>query len=213
MGALSDRILKIVSQQPGIPDRWLAELLFGPGTAQQRVNGECRSLAAKGLLERAQRADGLIGNFVTTEQSSASVVVEGQEMPPAPYPHSTSAPFMSEDVLKKMLQSWLITQGWTVEVAWARAPGIDIHARQGGRRWIIEAKGEGTLAPMRVNYFLGVLGETLQRMTDPQAAYSVAFPDLKQFRGLWARLPNLAKERTKISALFVSHGGNIEQIT
>jgi hypothetical protein len=120
---------------------------------------------------------------------------------------------MSEDFLKKILQSWLIAQGWTVEVAWARAPGVDLHARQGDRRWIIEAKGEGTLDAMRVNYFLGVLGETLQRMADPHAAYSVAFPDLKQFRGLWARLPNLAKERTKISALFVSHNGHVEEIS
>jgi len=29
---------------------------------------------------------------------------------------------------------------------------------------------------MRVNYFLGVLGETLQRMDDAQAKYSIALP-------------------------------------
>ena len=213
MGALSDRILQIVSQQPGITDRWLAEHLFGPGSPQQRVNGECRFLGNKGLLKRAQRADGLIGNFVTSDQRSSSLVAQPREMPPAPSLPSASTPFMSEDFLKKILQSWLIAQGWTVEVAWARAPGVDLHARQGDRRWIIEAKGEGTLDAMRVNYFLGVLGETLQRMADPHAAYSVAFPDLKQFRGLWARLPNLAKERTKISALFVSHNGHVEEIS
>ena len=55
---------------------------------------------------------------------------------------------------------------------------------------------------MRVNYFLSMLGETLQRMDDPDASYSIAVPDLPQFRGLWARLPALAKSRTQISAIF-----------
>jgi hypothetical protein len=57
---------------------------------------------------------------------------------------------------------------------------------------------------MRVNYFLAVLGEIQQRMDDGEARYSIAFPDMAQYRGLWERLPPLAKARTKVTALFVS---------
>jgi hypothetical protein len=78
----------------------------------------------------------------------------------------------SEDQLKTALKGWLEAQEWEVEVAWAKIRGIDIHARWRTERWIIEAKGGGTLDATRVNYFLGVLGETLQRMDDPKAAYA-----------------------------------------
>ena len=64
--------------------------------------------------------------------------------------------------------------------------------------------------PMRVNYFIGILGETLQRMDDPDARYSIAFPDMRQYRGLWERLPQLAKERTTIDMLLIDSKGNIE---
>jgi len=64
---------------------------------------------------------------------------------------------------------------------------------------------------MRVNYFVAILGELLQRMTDPAAHYSVALPDLKQFRGLWRRLPPMAKARTGITALFVAPSGQITE--
>jgi hypothetical protein len=62
---------------------------------------------------------------------------------------------------------------------------------------------------MRVNYFLGILVETLQRMSDPSARYSIALPDLPQFRALWVRLPSLAKKRTDIAALFVTPAGQV----
>lgn len=50
----------------------------------------------------------------------------------------------------------------------------------------------------------------LQRMDDPDARYSIAFPDMKQYRGLWERLPQLAKERTTIDMLLIDSKGNIE---
>ncbi len=65
---------------------------------------------------------------------------------------------------------------------------------------------------MRVNYFLSILGELLQRMDDPDARYSIALPDMQQFRRLWQRLPQLAKARTTISALFVSPSGKVEEV-
>ena len=65
---------------------------------------------------------------------------------------------------------------------------------------------------MRVNYFLHALGEILQRMNNKEAKYSIAFPDLKQFRNLWERLPQLAKERTQATALFINFDGKVEEI-
>jgi hypothetical protein len=202
MSGLAESIMEVLRQQPGITDRRLAEALFGPRTPQQRVNGECRRLSDQGLISRDIRADGLIGNYLSGKRPQS--------------PASTSTPVMnntafSEDQLKTALQHWLEAQGWRVEVAWAKARGIDVRARRGDEHWIIEAKGSGSLDPMRVNYFLGVLGETLQRMDDPKAAYSIALPDLQQFRKLWSRLPVLAKQRTKITALFVKEDGWVEQ--
>jgi hypothetical protein len=118
---------------------------------------------------------------------------------------------LSEDDVKRRLQSWLAQSGWEVSVVWGRGRGIDVEAKKGTQRWIIEAKGCGSLNPMRVNYFVSMLGELLQRMNDANARYSIALPDLKQFRGLWARLPELAKSRTGISALFVNASGNIDE--
>lgn len=199
MSGLAGQILEAVREQPGITDRRLAEALFGPGTPQQRVNGECRRLFDQGLINRNIGAGGLIGNYCS-----------GKRLAPLPPPALNHGAF-SEDQLKSVLLDWLVAQGWLVEVAWAKAHGIDLQARRGNERWIIEAKGSGSLDPMRVNYFLGVLGETLQRMDDPKAAYSIALPDLKQFRNLWSRLPILAKQRTKITALLVGVDGRVEQ--
>jgi len=41
-------------------------------------------------------------------------------------------------------------------------------------------------------------------MDDPAAKYSIAFPDIPQFRKLWSRFPAEAKSRTQITVLFVS---------
>lgn len=64
---------------------------------------------------------------------------------------------------------------------------------------------------MRVNYFLAILGELLQRMSDADAHYSIALPDLPQYRGLWNRLPALSKERTTMSALFIADTGVVTE--
>lgn len=116
----------------------------------------------------------------------------------------------SEDAVKKHLKLWLEQQGWSVKVAWGKTRGVDIEATKSGSRWLIEVKGIGSLQPMRVNYFIGMLGETLQRMDDPKAAYSIALPDHPQYRGLWNRLPELAKKRTQITMLFVAPNGRVE---
>jgi len=86
---------------------------------------------------------------------------------------------------------------------------IDYADTRAGRRWLIEVKGEGAHAQARANYFDAVLGQLLKGMTDPDASYSLALPDLPQFRALWDRLPAVAKARTGISALFVRRDGAV----
>lgn len=161
-------------------------------------------MEAKGeLIRRKRPQDGLIGNYPgdTSVPPLRTTVTKK---------HDVDA--LSEDQIKRILDEWLQSEGWTTQVAWGRTPGIDIDAIRGGERWVIEVKGPGSRPPMRVNYFIGILGETLQRMDDPNAHYSVALPDLKQYRGLWDRLPDLAKSRTGISLLLVSKAGAIEQL-
>ena len=111
---------------------------------------------------------------------------------------------LSEDEIKEVLVKWLSNQGWSTKVAWGRTQGVDVEAVKGKERWVIEVKGPGSRPQMRVNYFLGILGEMLQRMDNPATRYSIVLPDLQQYRRLWDRLPKLAKSRTKISILFVS---------
>lgn len=69
---------------------------------------------------------------------------------------------------------------------------------------LLEAKGSAMNPPQQVNYFLGALGELLQRMSDPEATYGLALPDSQQYRGLAARLPALAWQRLRLTVLFVS---------
>ncbi len=117
---------------------------------------------------------------------------------------------LQEDSVKGFLRTHLEAHAWHAAVVQGGAH-IDIDAKRAQERWIIEVKGCGSLNPMRVNYFLGALGELLQRMSDPEARYSIAVPDLPQFRGLWNRLPPLAKQKTGISCLFVRADGNVER--
>jgi hypothetical protein len=65
---------------------------------------------------------------------------------------------------------------------------------------------------MRVNYFIAMLGELLQRMSETDARYSIALPNMQQYRRLWDRLPALARQRTGITALFVSADGTVEYL-
>jgi hypothetical protein len=65
---------------------------------------------------------------------------------------------LAEDALKSALKGWLEADGWTVEVAWRGAHGVDIAARRDADLWLIEVKGRGSRPEMRVNYFLAILG-------------------------------------------------------
>jgi hypothetical protein len=47
-------------------------------------------------------------------------------------------------------------------------------------------------------------------MEGKDTKYSIALPDMAQYRDLWSKLPALAKKRTKITALFVKKSGQVE---
>lgn len=203
MKTFADKLLAEVERSPGVSDRELADILCGRDKHPTQVNQEARLLETKARIIRQQRLDGIIGNY----PAGNSPVVG---TPPKPSIKRTPER-LSEDEVKECLEIWLKNDGWAVSIAWGMARGIDIEAARGRRRWLIEVKGLGSRQPMRVNYFLAILGETLQRMADPDAKYSIALPDIPQFRGLWSRLPATAKRRTKISCLFVAPDGAVTE--
>ncbi len=206
MGSLVNEIIQVITDTPGLTDRQLTDTIRGNAAPQQPINQTARSMEGRGILVRKRRPDNLIGNYLSE--------TAGQVEPPLSQSlvknHDVDA--LSEDGIKAVLDRWLKASGWTTKVAWGKIHGIDIDASRSKERWIIEVKGPGSLQPMRVNYFIGILGETLQRMSDPVARYSIAFPDLAQYRNLWARLPELAKTRTGITLILVSKDGEVEVI-
>ncbi len=201
---LKESILALARSAPGLTDREIANRLLGSRAALARVNEPARSLAAEGLIARRRRYDGKLGNYPVTVSPGPSFPAAGGESIEAVDP-------LSEDEVKRKLKAWLEGVGWIV-VTRGRSQGIIIAALQSGRRWVIEAKGRGSLDLRQGNHFLRVLGELLQQMRDPQAKYSVALPDLPQFHRLWNRLPNPAKRRTGFSALFVDDAGRVREV-
>lgn len=206
MTSLADRLHDLVSEKPGLSDRELTDLLLGRSAPQQSVNQSARLLANRGILIRAKRPDGILGNY----PGDAAPSKEDKTLPAK---KNHDVPALSEDEIKDVLERFLADDGWNPSVAWGKTQGIDIEATRAGRRWVIEVKGPGSRQPMRVNYFLAILGETLQRMDDPKAHYSIALPDLQQYRNLWTRLPLLAKQRTEITLLLVDEVGNVTEFT
>ncbi len=114
---------------------------------------------------------------------------------------------MSEDEVKRAVAAVLRRQGWQANVKWRHEPGIDIEALRGKERMVIEAKGEGSLAPMRANYFLMTLGELLQRMDSQDASYNIALPAHRQFVGLIFRLPVFIRRLLRIGFFLVKPSG------
>jgi hypothetical protein len=199
---LKDEIITLLRQSDGLTDREIANVLSGEESLQQPVNQACRQLEKQGVLQRS-----VIRNLIRNHLVDTKNVPFINREPMLEIEESTY--HLSEDKLKGYLKTWLESNGWETHIAWGHERGIDILATKENKKWVIEVKGEGSLQPMRVNYFLGILGETLQRMDDPDAIYSIALPDIKQFRNLWERFPLLAKQRTGISILFVDRLGEI----
>lgn len=171
-----------------------AELADALGLRHQAVNQTCRSLERLGQIRRLETVGSPIRNVlveVPAPDAAASVV----SMP------ATS--LLTEDEVKAAVKEDLVARGYEVEVAWGRAPGVDIVARRHDGRILLEAKGEAANPPQQVNYFLGAIGELVQRLDDPDARYGLALPDHRQYRGLVTRLPHLAWTRLHLVVLFV----------
>lgn len=157
--------------------------------------GYTRAETARILGKRYQHVKNVMDQSLSKKQN---YIKDGSSSDAEKNKNIHASDYLSEDAVKEILYKWLEGQGWSVEIAWGQVRGPDCIAKRQGERWLIEVKGCGSRQPMRVNYFLAVFGELLQRMDEPDTFYSIALPDLNQFRGLWERLPNLAKERTKI---------------
>lgn len=197
---LKERILLELKNGP-LSDRELTDKILGKGSAQQNINQACRQLAGKGIINRTEPP---IRNMLAGEKALiTSPGIKLKEKGPSDSP-------LQEETIKGVLNNYLTNTGWKTKVAWGGTHGTDIEATRGSERWLIEVKGCGSRNPMRVNYFLAILGETLQRMDDSNARYSIALPDMKQYRNLWSKLPALAKERTTIDAIFVSETGQVD---
>ena len=200
---LKENIMNYITQFPGATDTEMEKYFK---TRHQSINQACRKLEKEGCLVRKDNPEksNHIGNYPLDKAYVRKRVVTAKKESDL----EGKKP-LQEDEIKVVLNDYLIKNGWDTKVAWGHKHGIDIEAVKDNKRWVIEVKGPGSRQEMRVNYFIMILGETLQRMTDSNARYSIALPDIEQFRRLWERLPQLAKERTTIDIIFVDEDGNI----
>ena len=185
------------------------ELARRLGASQrQTMNQTCRRLEAAGVLDRYVGPEGKIVNRLLDAGTPTSSIKAAQ--PPTPR-SAARAPtrLITEDEVKSAVKSHLERDRWTVKVTWGRERGIDIQAARGSEVLIIEAKGEAANPPQQVNYFLGALGELIQRMTSDTAAYGLALPDNKQYRGLVTRLPPVARDRLNLTVFFVDEAATV----
>ena len=197
-----EQIIEYLKKHPGATDSELEKQLK---RTHQTINQACRALEVQGFLKRERDTykGNLIGNYPTSNGSQYTCKMEAA---------AQKGKSLQEEEIKKVLTDRLVAEGWNVKTAWGHQHGIDIEAIKGDERWIIEVKGPGSCQAMRVNYFLHILGEALQRMDDEGARYSIALPDIEQYRRLWEKLPPLAKSRTTIGLILVSENGDINYL-
>jgi hypothetical protein len=203
MGDIESRIIMLIENAPGLTDRDLAEAIRGHGASPQYINQNCRNLESRNIIARKKREDGLIGNWLNiSAESSQFADWTGIKK---------NIAGINEKRIKQLLEAYLIALGWEPKIAWGLTHGIDIEARNGLKRWVIEVKGIENINTLLSLSFVSILGEVLQRMDDPQCKYSIALPDIDQFRRLWYRLPGLVKERLGITVLFVDQVGKVTE--
>ena len=163
------------------------------------ATGGPKSLAGMPLIKTSR------GHYVLAETVGEADAIRAAPPPPEGTPlRRIGASPLGEDQVKQGAKEFLEQSGFRVTVAWGHERGVDISAVSDTEILLLEAKGSAQNPPQQVNYFLGALGELLQRMTDPRAAYGLALPDNVQYRGLVDRLPALVWERLKFTALLVS---------
>lgn len=113
--------------------------------------------------------------------------------------------FVTEDEVKTAVAKALEASGWKInKITMGTKHGVDIeatHSKEGV--FIIEAKGEGSLNPMRVNYFVMILGELMQKIDSPDKKYGIALPAHQQFAKLIHKLPQFVKKQMKLHIFLV----------
>jgi hypothetical protein len=193
---LADRVLGALAHRAFDDD----ELAATFGVARQGVNQVCRRLAHEGRVVRRAPAGGKIVNYLAGRAPIEAVAVTRNAV--------EAGPLLTEDEVKSAVQGHLARGGYDVTVMWGRQRGTDIVAVRNGDRVLLEAKGEAKNPAQQVNYFLGAIGELVQRMDDPEARYGLALPDNRQYRGLVGRLPGHAKSMLGLIVLFVTRTGS-----
>jgi hypothetical protein len=212
MATYAERILRIISTSAHpLDDDEIAQRM---GIVRQNVNQICRRLEAEGLVRRVV---GPTGKIVNRSIGPAEAGTETPAPAPPSPPSSTGSDaiatsLLTEDDVKRCVATYLRSRGLHVEVKWGRDRGIDILASGAAERWVVEAKGAVASDQQQGNYFLGALGELVQRMDDPDARYALALPDNRRYRGLVARLPELARMRFNLTILFVSDDGQVTEV-
>ncbi|GAA4570296.1 hypothetical protein [Planotetraspora kaengkrachanensis] len=155
------------------------------------------------MLARRVGPDGKIVNSLVSTVPTTEVAPPTPLRPAGHEAVRRSGDLLSEDSVKAAVKAYLEGAGWSVTVAWGRNHGVDIEAHRGREHLYLEAKGEAGNPAQQANYFIGALGELVQRLRDPTAKYGLALPDNPQFRRLAERLPPLAHERLNLVVMFV----------
>ncbi len=119
---------------------------------------------------------------------------------------------MAEDEVKAAMKSTLEGRGYEVHVRWGKKSGSDILAVIGGTRLVIEAKGEGTSRQMLGNYYLNVLGEILQRMSETGTEYGIALPAHSSYIELVLKLPKQVRTALHLDFYFVRPTGTTHEV-
>lgn len=109
---------------------------------------------------------------------------------------------LNEDEVKSAVKSAFEARGYEVKVKWGQKPGPDIEV-QLGSRLVLEAKGEGSSRQMLGNYFLQVLGEFLQRISDSSVSYGIALPAHSSYIELVLNLPKRVRQALQLDFYFV----------
>src|SRR6266496_3541931 len=120
---LAEKIVELLKSKPGLSDRKITDELFGSGKPQQPVNNVCRQLEKAGILIRKKTGEYPIQNYLASQE----VVVLSPQIEIA---EGKIEEHFLEDAIKKILEGWLIAQGWKVKVAWAHDRGSDIEDRK-----------------------------------------------------------------------------------
>lgn len=202
---MAHQILSVLGSEGSLDDDELAARV---GVRRQSINQVTRRLAAEGRIRRFRGPEGKLVNAVQDGVQPPQQAFEPSHLAP----RDLDGP-LSEDDVKAAVGDYLRARGYSVTVAWGRARGIDIEAAHPTEnRQVIEAKGAVDSDQQQGNYFLGALGELLQRMSDPEAIYALALPDNRRYRGLVRRLPVLARERLSLRVYWVKRADGVLEV-